>query len=193
MYLLLDNHDSFVYNLKADLESLGRTVQIFRPEELTLAEVSGLQPEAIIISPGPGRPEEATFALSVLERFQGEIPILGVCLGFQVIAHAFGARVEKGVKPMQGKLSHLSHNSEGLFARLPEHFRVTRYHSLIASAKDFPESLQIDARSDEDGVIMAVSNAELKLYGLQFHPEAVLTEQGQELLQNFLAICEAKK
>ena len=191
MYFMLDNYDSFVYNLRAYIEELGREVLVCRPENINCEKLEQLDLEGIIISPGPGHPAEARRSLELIEYFKEKVPILGVCLGHQVLAHYFGANVEKGQQPMHGKLSPIKHNKIALFKNLPDNFQVTRYHSLVVSPNNFPENLQIDAET-ADGVIMALSAPDLQLYGVQFHPEALLTEYGHELLQNFLEICERK-
>ncbi|WP_251352789.1 anthranilate synthase component II [Hominisplanchenecus murintestinalis] len=188
MYFMLDNYDSFVYNLSAYFRELGQEVLVKREGEITLSEIEALCPEGIILSPGPGKPSDAAASLRILERFKGKIPILGVCLGHQVIGHYFGARVEKGKCPVHGKVTEIIHRGGGVFAGLPRDFLVTRYHSLTVSGRDFPQELLIDAVSEE-GVIMGISHRIYPVYGVQFHPEAVLTEYGKELLENFGRIC----
>ncbi len=189
MFYMLDNYDSFVYNLSAYLCENGQEVLVRRADDLSLPEIHALQPEGIILSPGPKRPQDAVECRSVLREFQNEIPILGVCLGHQVIAEAFGAVVSKGVRPMHGKISVLSHDGTGLFEGLPERYCVTRYHSLAVRENGFPPQLRINART-EDGVIMGLEHRIFPIYGVQFHPEAVLTEYGHELLGNFQKICK---
>ena len=189
MYLMIDNYDSFVYNLKAYFQELGREILVKRCDEITLDEIERMHPEGIVLSPGPKRPWDAKLCMEAAERFQGEIPILGVCLGHQVLGHSCGATVKKGKKPMHGKVTEIHHNGTGLFAGLPEHFRVTRYHSLIVEKDSIPEEYQIDAMA-EDGTVMAISHKTRPLYGVQFHPEAVLTEYGHELLKNFCHLTE---
>ena len=189
MYLMIDNYDSFVYNLKAYFQELGREILVKRCDEINLDEIERMHPEGIVLSPGPKRPWDAKLCMEAAERFQGEIPILGVCLGHQVLGHSCGATVKKGKKPMHGKVTEIHHNGTGLFAGLPEHFRVTRYHSLIVEKDSIPEEYQIDAMA-EDGAVMALSHKTTPLYGVQFHPEAVLTEYGYELLENFCRLAE---
>lgn len=189
MFYMLDNYDSFVYNLAAYLRESGQEILVRRADELSLPEIYALQPEGIILSPGPKRPQDAVECRSVLREFQNKIPILGVCLGHQVIAETFGAVVSKGARPMHGKISDLSHDGTGLFDGLPETYRVTRYHSLAVCENGFPAQLRINART-EDGVIMGIEHRTLPIYGVQFHPEAVLTEYGHELLENFQKICK---
>lgn len=189
MFYMVDNYDSFVYNLSAYLRELGREVVVRRADEVTLSEIYACRPEGILLSPGPGKPKDAAASRNVLREFQGKIPILGVCLGHQVIGEAFGATVCKGKRPMHGKISELHHDGTGLFAGLPDPFRVTRYHSLIVAEETLPGALKINARTG-DGSVMALEHRELPVYGVQFHPEAVLTEYGRELLWNFHKICE---
>lgn len=192
MYLMVDNYDSFVYNLARYLEELGKTVEIVRNDRITLAKaetmlLSGVL-EGILISPGPKSPEDCGNCREIVSKMAGRVPILGVCLGHQIIGHVFGANVVKGKRPMHGKVTPIHTNEQGLFQGLPKTYNVTRYHSLVVSEENFPEVLQVDART-EDGVIMALSHREMPVYGVQFHPEAVLTEYGHELLDNFTKIC----
>lgn len=190
MYFMLDNYDSFVYNLSAYFKELGQEILVKRENEITLSELEALGPEGIILSPGPGKPSDAEMSLQILEQWKGKIPILGVCLGHQAMGHYFGAQVEKGSCPMHGKLAAIAHNGKGLFFGLKQRFRATRYHSLMVSGKGFPRELSVDAVSAQDGVIMGISHKTYPVYGVQFHPEAVLTECGLELLDNFRKICE---
>lgn len=189
MYLMIDNYDSFVYNLKAYIQELGREILVKRCDEITLEEIEHMQPEGIILSPGPKRPWDAELCMEVTERFWGQIPILGVCLGHQVLGHCCGAVVQKGERPMHGKVTELKNNGTGVFAGLPEKYKVTRYHSLVVKKESVPEEYQIDAVS-EDGAVMGISHKIWPVYGVQFHPEAVLTEYGHELLENFCRIAE---
>lgn len=191
MYYMLDNYDSFVYNLSAYLREAGLDVLVRRADESSLSEIYALQPEGIILSPGPKRPVDAVESLQILKEFQNRIPILGVCLGHQIIGHAFGARVCKGSQPMHGKITAISHDSSGLFAGLPSSFAVTRYHSLVVSDQELPSCFRVNARS-EDGAIMGIQHRCMPIYGVQFHPEAVLTQFGHELLLNFHNICERR-
>lgn len=189
MYVMIDNFDSFVYNLKAYFEELGREILVKRCDEIILEELEELNPEGIILSPGPKRPWDAELCVEAVKRFQGRIPILGVCLGHQVLGHCAGAVVEKGTRPMHGKVTEIRNHGTGVFAGLPEEFKVTRYHSLIVRGESLPKEYQVDAVS-EDGAVMGISHKTLPLYGVQFHPEAVLTEYGHELLENFCKIAE---
>jgi len=188
MYYMIDNKDSFVYNLVAYLRELGCDIVIDRadrisPDTLDLQGVRG-----IIISPGPGKPEEAEASLQIVRTYGDKIPILGVCLGHQILAHVFGGTVQKGNRPMHGKVTPITHTGRGLFRDLPPSFSVTRYHSLVAEERSITDAFHIDATAD-DGAVMAISHKERPLYGVQFHPEAILTEHGHALLQNFLDIC----
>lgn len=190
MYLMIDNYDSFVYNLKAYFEELGREIIVKRSDQITVEEIEKLQPQGIILSPGPKRPWDAEMCVQTVERLQGKIPILGVCLGHQVLGHCCGATVEKGKRPMHGKVTEIINRGTGVFLGLPEKFKVTRYHSLIVREDSIPADYQIDAVA-EDGAVMGLSHKSLPLYGVQFHPEAVLTEYGHELLENFCLIAES--
>lgn len=189
MYLMIDNYDSFVYNLKAYLQELGRDILVRRSDELTLDDIQAMQPQGIILSPGPKRPWDAQLCVDTVRRFGGKVPLLGVCLGHQVLGHCAGAVVEKGARPMHGKVTRVRHNGTGLFAGLPREFTVTRYHSLVVQQDTLPEDYQVDCVA-EDGAVMGLSHRTLPLFGVQFHPEAVLTEYGHELLENFCRMAE---
>ena len=182
---MIDNFDSFVYNLKAYFQELGREILVKRCDEITLEELEELNPEGIILSPGPKRPWDAELCVEAVKRFQGRIPILGVCLGHQVLGHCAGAVVEKGSRPMHGKVTEIRNYGTGVFAELPEEFKITRYHSLIAQKETIPECLQVIATTD-DGEVMGVKHKEAPTYGLQFHPESILTPKGIDMLKNFL-------
>lgn len=189
MYLMIDNYDSFVYNLKAYLQELGRDILVRRSDELTLDDIQAMQPQGIILSPGPKRPWDAQLCVDTVRRFGGKVSLLGVCLGHQVLGHCAGAVVEKGTRPMHGKVTRVRHNGTGLFAGLPREFNVTRYHSLVVRQDTLPEDYQVDCVA-EDGAVMGLSHRTLPLFGVQFHPEAVLTEYGHELLENFCRMAE---
>lgn len=189
MYLMIDNYDSFVYNLKAYLQELGQDILVRRSDELTLDDIQAMQPQGIILSPGPKRPWDAQLCVDTVRRFGGKVPLLGVCLGHQVLGHCAGAVVEKGTRPMHGKVTRVRHNGTGLFAGLPREFNVTRYHSLVVRQDTLPEDYQVDCVA-EDGAVMGLSHRTLPLFGVQFHPEAVLTEYGHELLENFCRMAE---
>ena len=187
---LLDNYDSFVYNLASYFLELNVEIIVEQPHSISINKIKDLRVQGIVISPGPGKPEDAAFSLKVLDRFKSEMPILGVCLGHQVICHYFGGKVQKGKRPMHGKISSITHNGHGLFEAIKNPLSVTRYHSLSVVKKDLPSSLSLDAVSNDDEVVMAISHKEKPIYGLQFHPEALLTEQGHGMLCNFIKICE---
>ncbi|MBF0296960.1 MAG: aminodeoxychorismate/anthranilate synthase component II [Magnetococcales bacterium] len=185
MLLLIDNYDSFTYNLAQYFGELGAEVRVFRNDAITVEEIAALRPEHIVISPGPGNPDQAGITLEVIRRLAGRIPILGVCLGHQAIGQAFGGRVVRAPVLMHGKTSRIHHSGEGVFRDLPQPFMATRYHSLVVAADSIPESLQVTART-EDGLVMGIRHRELPVEGVQFHPESILTESGHDLLANFL-------
>ncbi|MDD3027290.1 MAG: aminodeoxychorismate/anthranilate synthase component II [Erysipelotrichaceae bacterium] len=187
MIFLLDNYDSFVYNLAAYIRESGEEIIVKRADEVDLEQIKSMSPDGIIISPGPKRPQDAKLSITVVKEFQGKIPLLGVCLGHQVIAHFYGANVIKGKIPVHGKVTPIINNGQGIFEGLPERYQVTRYHSLVVAKASIPTFMQIDATTD-DGVVMGISHKEYPLYGVQFHPEAVLSEYGHELLKNFIEI-----
>lgn len=189
MYYMIDNKDSFVYNLVAYMKELKQEIQVVRADHICLTSLDMQGIRGIIISPGPGHPKEAEIPLGVIEQYGEHIPVLGVCLGQQVLAYAKGGVVTKGLRPMHGKISEISHNSRGLFCNLPEKFSVTRYHSLVVQEDSVKEQFHIDAKA-EDGAVMAISHKKLPLYAVQFHPEAILSQHGHAILQNFINICE---
>ncbi|WP_278967726.1 anthranilate synthase component II [Megasphaera elsdenii] len=190
MYLLIDNYDSFTYNLADLVAETGRDVRVYRCDQISPAEIATLKPQGLIISPGPKRPEDAVHSLSIIRAFCHTLPILGVCLGMQILAYAAGAVVTRGKRPMHGKVTAIHHRGRGLFRGLPETFQVTRYHSLVVQGETLPAAYAIDAVSD-DGAVMALSHRSLPLYGLQFHPEAVLSEYGRELITTFCRLAES--
>jgi anthranilate synthase/aminodeoxychorismate synthase-like glutamine amidotransferase len=185
MILVIDNYDSFVHNLARYLRELGWSTQVVRNDGFSLDEIAALKPSHIVISPGPCTPNEAGISVATVRRFGPSIPILGVCLGHQSIGQAFGGRIVRARRPMHGKTSMIRHNGTGIFAGLPNPLRATRYHSLVVAKEDLPEDLAITAESQE-GEIMALAHRRHPIVGLQFHPEAVLTEHGYDLLRNFL-------
>ncbi|HTX14148.1 MAG TPA: aminodeoxychorismate/anthranilate synthase component II [Candidatus Baltobacteraceae bacterium] len=187
MILLLDNYDSFTYNLAQYLGQMGQELLIRRNDQITLDEIEQRKPERIVISPGPCTPKEAGVSVPLIERFAGKIPILGVCLGHQSIGAAFGGRVIRAPKVMHGKTSQIHHDGETIFYGLPQDFQATRYHSLIVERKSLPRELEISAET-ADGTIMGLRHRKLKVEGVQFHPESVLTDAGFRLLENFLSI-----
>src|SRR6266513_6481673 len=185
MVLVIDNYDSFTYNLVQYLGELGAVIRVRRNDEVTLDEIAAMAPEQIVISPGPGRPEDAGISVDVIRRFGPTTPILGVCLGHQAIGAAYGAGIVRAGRPMHGKASQIHHDGSGLFAGLPNPFSAARYHSLVLSRSGLPDDLRVTA-SAEDGEIMAVEHVRHPEIGLQFHPESVLTEYGYVLLDRFL-------
>jgi anthranilate synthase/aminodeoxychorismate synthase-like glutamine amidotransferase len=187
MILLLDNYDSFTYNLAQYLGQMGQELLIRRNDQITLDEIAERRPERIVISPGPCTPKEAGISVPLIERFAGKIPILGVCLGHQSIGAAFGGRVIRASKVMHGKTSLIHHDGETIFYGLPQDFQATRYHSLIVERKSLPRELEISAETS-DGIIMGLRHRTLKVEGVQFHPESVLTDAGFRLLENFLTV-----
>jgi len=188
--LVIDNYDSFVYNLVQYLGELGATPEVHRHDDLTVDEVAASRPDAILISPGPGRPEDAGVSNAVIEQLAGQIPILGVCLGHQCIGQVFGGQVVRAPTIVHGKTSVVHHRGQGVLAGLPQPFEATRYHSLVVDPGTLPAVLEVTAET-EDGVIMALRHRELPVEGVQFHPESVLTPNGKQLLTNFLDLTGA--
>jgi len=186
MVLMIDNYDSFTYNLVQYLGELGEEVRVYRNDRITCDEIEELKPEHIIISPGPCSPNKAGVSLAVIERFAGVIPILGVCLGHQAIGQAFGGAVVRAFRLMHGKTSSIYHDGRSVFRDIPSPFTATRYHSLIVDRDSLPECLEISAWTGE-GEIMGLRHRAYPVEGVQFHPESILTEHGHKLLQNFLA------
>jgi anthranilate synthase component 2 len=184
--LLLDNYDSFTYNLLHYLGELGRDVVVKRNDAVSVAEIMAGKPEGIVISPGPGTPEESGICLALVKEASGKIPLLGVCLGHQAIGQAFGGRVVRAPAPMHGKVSAVRHKGKGLFTGLPDPFNATRYHSLIVEKSSLPESLIITAETD-DGIIMGLQHKRHNVHGVQFHPESIASEHGHALLRNFVS------
>ena len=185
MLLLIDNYDSFTYNLVQYFGELGADVHVHRNDALTLEQIAAWEPSEIVISPGPCTPNEAGISVPLIQRFAGKIPILGVCLGHQAIGQAFGANIVRAERVMHGKVSPVSHDSHGVFTGLPSPLTATRYHSLAIERKSIPSCLEVTATAD-DGEIMGVRHREWPVEGVQFHPEAILTEHGHALLRNFL-------
>jgi len=185
--LVIDNYDSFVYNLVQELGELGADPVVFRNDAIDVAGIRDAAPDAVLISPGPGRPEDAGISLAVIGELAGEVPILGVCLGHQAIGQAFGGEVVRAPTPMHGKTSAIHHDGTGVFAGLPDPMTATRYHSLVVEPSSVPDVLEVTARSS-DGVIMGLRHRTLAIEGVQFHPESLLTPEGPSLLANFLAM-----
>ena len=195
MILLLDNYDSFTYNLAQYLGQLGEKLEVRRNDQVTLEEIAAMAPERIVISPGPGTPQQAGITVELIRRFAGKIPILGVCLGHQAIGYAFGGRVVRAPVIMHGKTSEIRHDGRTVFRGLPNPFTATRYHSLIVERKSLPRELEISAETKDPsaprgagGTIMGLRHRKLPIEGVQFHPESVLTDAGMQILRNFLAL-----
>jgi anthranilate synthase/aminodeoxychorismate synthase-like glutamine amidotransferase len=187
MILLIDNYDSFTYNLYQYIGELGEALTVKRNDEITVEDIENLNPEAIIISPGPGRPENAGNTVEIIQQFYKNIPILGICLGHQAIGYSFGAVIEKAGKIMHGKTSKIQHSEKTLFQSLPQEIEVMRYHSLVIKKGTLPPYFDVLAESKDDGEIMAIKHCQYPLYGMQFHPESVGTSEGKQLLNNFLS------
>lgn len=186
MLLMIDNYDSFTYNLVQYFGELGETVEVFRNDEITLERIKALNAQRIVISPGPCTPNEAGVSLSLLKEYGGQVPTLGVCLGHQSIGQAFGGKIVHAKQIMHGKTSPIYHHNMGVFQGLPNPFTATRYHSLVIERESLPDCLEITAWT-EDGEIMGVRHKSLSIEGVQFHPESILSEHGHQLLRNFLA------
>jgi len=187
MILLIDNYDSFVYNLYQYVGEYGKKVIVYRNNQITIEKIKKLNPEKIIISPGPGRPENSGISCEVIEKFSGKIPILGVCLGHQCIGYVFGGKIVGAKKLMHGKTSLIYHSGKNIYKGLKNPFIATRYHSLVIEKKSIPTVLKVEAKS-EDGEIMGIKHKKYNVYGVQFHPESILTESGKKLIKNFLNI-----
>ncbi|HEV3421446.1 MAG TPA: aminodeoxychorismate/anthranilate synthase component II [Candidatus Acidoferrum sp.] len=187
MILLLDNYDSFTYNLAQYLGELGCLVEVHRNDRISVEQIAQRKPERIVISPGPGTPQEAGICVEMVQKLAGKIPILGVCLGHQAIGAAFGGKIIRAPKLFHGKTSAIRHDGSGVFRGLPNPFTATRYHSLIVERKSLPAELQVTAETDDD-IIMGMQHRQYPLMGVQFHPESVLTDSGKQLLKNFLSL-----
>jgi anthranilate synthase component 2 len=185
MILMIDNYDSFTYNLVQYLGELGAEVAVFRNDEISVEKIQAMRPSHIVLSPGPCTPDEAGITLPVLQRLAGKAPILGVCLGHQAIGQAFGGKVVRAKEVMHGKVSHIRHDGKGVFSDIPDPFVATRYHSLVVQRESLPACLEVTAQAG-DGEIMGLRHRSLPVEGVQFHPEAMLTEHGHKMLQNFL-------
>lgn len=190
MFLLIDNYDSFTYNLWHYLGELGAEVIVKRNDAVTVAEVLAMRPDGVVISPGPSVPEKAGICIELVQK-AGRIPLLGVCLGHQAIGAAFGGRVIRAPEPMHGKVSRIFHDRSGVFAGLPSPFSATRYHSLIVERASLPPELRITA-SSEDGLVMGLEHIERPIHGVQFHPESIASQHGHEILRNFLTLASGK-
>ncbi len=191
MFLLIDNYDSFVYNLRHYLGELGAEVKVARNDALTVAEALALAPDAIVMSPGPCDPDRAGICLDLIRQAAGRVPILGVCLGHQAIGQAFGGKVVRAPIPVHGKTSAIHHGGNGIFAGLPSPFRATRYHSLVVERDSLPATLEVTAET-EDGLIMGLAHRELTLLGVQYHPESIASEHGHRMLGNFIQLASRR-
>jgi anthranilate synthase/aminodeoxychorismate synthase-like glutamine amidotransferase len=186
MVLVIDNYDSFTYNLVQYLGELGATVVVRRNDEASLDQLRGVGHDRVVISPGPGRPEQAGVSLDVIKEFGPRMPVLGVCLGHQAIGLAFGGEVIRAPQPIHGKTSTVEHNGQGVFSGLSSAFQAGRYHSLIVDEKTLPGDLEVLARTKDDGLVMGLRHRTMPIHGVQFHPESVLTNEGRRILRNFL-------
>ncbi len=184
--VLLDNYDSFTYNLLHYIGELGAEVGVYRNDKISVDELAAMQPDGIVISPGPGTPQQSGICLDAIKQLSGKIPIFGVCLGQQAIGEAFGGNVVRAPMPMHGKVSEIYHEGRTVFKGLPIPFKATRYHSLIVDRGSLPDSLEITAITADDGLIMGLSHKEHNTHGVQFHPESIASEYGHEIIRNFL-------
>ena len=187
MLLMIDNYDSFVYNLVRYFEELEEDIVIYRNDKISVEDIENLDIDGIVISPGPKSPKDAGVSLEIIDKFKGKIPILGVCLGHQCIGYYFNAVIKKGNEPVHGKIFNITHNNKGLFNNVKNPLRVTRYHSLVVSRENLPDVIEITSET-EDKVIMGIKHKEYPIYGVQFHPEAEMTEEGHKILNNFINI-----
>jgi anthranilate synthase/aminodeoxychorismate synthase-like glutamine amidotransferase len=186
MVLVLDNYDSFTYNLVQYLGELGADVSVLRNDAATVDALAAMRPDRIVISPGPGRPEDAGITMETIRQLGPRVPILGVCLGHQALGAVYGGDVVRAPAPVHGKTSTIEHNGRGVFSGLTAPFQASRYHSLVVAEKSLPASLEVTARTREDGIIMGLRHRELPVHGVQFHPESILTQEGKRILRNFL-------
>ena len=192
MLLMIDNYDSFVYNLVRYFEELGEEIEVVRNDKIKIEDIKRMNIEGIVISPGPKSPKEAGLSLEIIDRFKGKLPILGICLGHQCIGEYFNATIKRGKEPVHGKMFYINHNGNDLFESVKNPLRVTRYHSLIVDKADLPECLEITSET-ADEVIMGIKHRDYDIYGVQFHPEAEMTEEGHKILQNFINITQKYK
>ena len=186
MILMIDNYDSFTYNLVQYFGELGADMKVFRNDALSVADIHTMKPEKIVISPGPGRPEDAGISVAIIKELAGKVPILGVCLGHQGIGYAYGGKIINAKRLMHGKTSMIEHDGKDLFKGLPCPFEATRYHSLVIDRATLPDCLQVTAWTTDDGELMGVRHKSLPVWGVQFHPESILTKEGKNILKNFL-------
>ena len=185
MILVIDNYDSFTFNLVQYIKTIREDVAVIRNNHLTIEQIEEMKPDYILLSPGPGNPDSAGICLDIVRRFYRNIPILGVCLGHQIIAQAFGGIIKKAARPMHGKISFITHDQSDIFRNIPSPIQVARYHSLLVDESTLPPFIEVSAKS-EDGEIMAIRHKHYKVEGVQFHPESILTKNGLQMLQNFL-------
>lgn len=188
MILMIDNYDSFTFNLVQYLGELGADIRVYRNDKISVAEIEKIAPDHIVISPGPCTPNEAGISMEAIRHFAGKIPVLGVCLGHQSIGQVFGGQVVRAKELMHGKTSLVKHDGKTIFAGVPETFTATRYHSLIVDKATLPDCLEVSAQT-EDGVIMGIRHKDYRVEGVQFHPESILTEYGKTILKNFIGMC----
>ena len=186
MILMIDNYDSFTYNLVQYFGELNADMKVYRNDALTVSQVENMKPSKIVISPGPGRPEDAGISVEIIQKLAGKIPILGVCLGHQAIGYAYGGKIIHAKSLMHGKTSRISHDNREIFKNLENPFEATRYHSLVIDPKSLPQELEVTATTVDDQEIMGVRHKTLPLWGVQFHPESILTKEGMNILRNFL-------
>ena len=187
MILIIDNYDSFTYNLVQYIGTLNPNLEVHRNDKITLVEIKSMNPERIVISPGPGKPEDAGLSINVVKKFGKSIPIFGICLGHQAITVAFGGKVDRANEIVHGKTSKITHSGSEIFKGIPETFEATRYHSLVAMEDSFPKELRVTARTS-NGLIMALEHKEYPVFGVQFHPESILTKHGMKMVKNFLEV-----
>jgi anthranilate synthase/aminodeoxychorismate synthase-like glutamine amidotransferase len=187
MILIIDNYDSFTYNLVQYIGAINPDLEVFRNDKVSLEQIGKINPDRIVISPGPGRPEDAGLSIEIINKFGSQLPIFGICLGHQAITVAFGGKVGRAKEIVHGKTSMINHSKSVLFTGLPEKFEATRYHSLVALRDSFPPDLKITAQTD-NGLIMGLEHKKFPIYGVQFHPESILTEYGMEMIKNFLMV-----
>ncbi len=188
MILMIDNYDSFTYNLVQYFGEMGCEVKVFRNDAITLKEIELLRPERIVVSPGPSNPEKAGISVPLIRHFVGKLPILGVCLGHQSIGYAFGGKIVGAKKLMHGKVSRIDHKNTDIFKGMPKLFEATRYHSLVIDESSMPDCLEVTARAEDDQEIMGIRHRSLPLWGVQFHPESILTQMGINILKNFIRL-----
>ena len=187
MILILDNYDSFTYNLVQYIGAINPELKVYRNDKITLDEIKNISPQRIVISPGPGVPEDAGLSIDIIKMYKSDIPIFGICLGHQAITVAFGGKVDRANEIVHGKTSKIHHTGSAIFKEIPEKFEATRYHSLVAMEDPFPSELKVTARTD-NGLIMALEHEDYPIYGVQFHPESIVTEHGMKMVQNFLEV-----